>query len=62
VIKIMGFKWRKCQSECKILIERADSAEWRSKYLMTMKQYQEVGCLVYVDELWVGSNLNFREY
>jgi hypothetical protein len=58
----MGFKWRKCQSKHKILIERADIVEWRSKYLMKMKQYWEEGCpILYVDESWVDSNLTFRK-
>jgi hypothetical protein len=44
-----------------ILIERADVVEWRSKYLMKMKQYQDEGCpVLYVDESWVDSNLTFR--
>jgi hypothetical protein len=38
VVKRMGFKWRKCQSKRKLLIERADIVAWRSKYLLKMKQ------------------------
>jgi hypothetical protein len=58
----MEFKRRKCQSKCKILIERVDTVEWRPKYLMKMKQYQEEGCpILYVDESWVDSNLMFRK-
>jgi transposase len=62
VVKRMGFKWRKCQSKCKFLIERADIVAWRSKYLVKMKQYQEEGRpILYVDEPWVDSNLTFRK-
>jgi hypothetical protein len=41
VVKRMGFRWRKCQSKRKLLIERADIVARRSKYLVQMKQYRE---------------------
>jgi hypothetical protein len=37
VLKNMGFTWRKCKSKCTALIKRADTVEWRSKYLVKMK-------------------------
>jgi hypothetical protein len=59
VVKRMGFKWRKCQSKRKLLIERADIVAWRSKYLVKMRQYREEGRPVLcVDESWADSNLN----
>jgi hypothetical protein len=58
----MGFKWRKCQSKRKLLIERADIVAWRSIYLVKMKQYQEEGCpILYLDESCVDSNLTFKK-
>ncbi|PNF33229.1 hypothetical protein B7P43_G11383 [Cryptotermes secundus] len=58
IIKSMGFRWRRCQSKRKILIERQDIVNWRSKYLVKIKQYREEGrSIVYIDETWVDSNL-----
>jgi hypothetical protein len=61
VVKRMGFKWRKCQSKRKLLIERADIVAWRSKYLVKKKQYREEGRPVMYVESWVDSNLTFRK-
>jgi hypothetical protein len=59
VVKRIGFKWRKCQSKRKLLIERADIVACRPKYLVKMRQYGEEGRpVLYVDESWVDSNLN----
>jgi hypothetical protein len=39
----------------------ADTFEWRSKYHVKMKQYQEEGRpILYVNESWVDSNLMLR--
>jgi hypothetical protein len=60
-LKRMGRKWRRFQSKHNIFIERTNFVEWRSKYLVRMKQCQEERwCTLYVDELWVNSNLTFR--
>lgn len=49
-------------SKRKILIERQDIVNWRSKYLVKIKQYREEGrSIVYIDETWVDSNLTFRK-
>jgi hypothetical protein len=29
VVKSLRYKWRKCQSKRKILVERADTVDWR---------------------------------
>lgn len=61
VVKSMGFRWRKCQSKRKILVERPDIIDWRANYLRKMKKYREEGReIVYVDETWVDSNLTHR--
>jgi hypothetical protein len=41
IVKSLGFKWRKCQSKRKILIERADIVNWRSRYLVKVKAYRD---------------------
>jgi hypothetical protein len=63
IVKSLEFKWRKCQSKRKILIERADTVDWRSRYLVKIKEYREKGHpIFYFDESWVDSNLTFRKY
>jgi hypothetical protein len=60
VVKSLGYKRRRCQSQRKILMERADIVDWRSRYLLKIKEYWDKGCPVfYTDELWVDSNLTF---
>jgi hypothetical protein len=62
IVKRMGFMWRKCQSKRKILIDRADTVEWRSKYHVKMNQYREEGCSILSDEeSWVNGNVTFRK-
>jgi hypothetical protein len=39
IVKSLGFKWRKCQSKRKIQIERADNVDWKSRYLVKIKEY-----------------------
>jgi hypothetical protein len=54
----MGFKWKKCRSQRKVLLERADIVNWRHQYLAKMKQLRKGGSeIFYLDESWVDSNL-----
>jgi hypothetical protein len=58
----MGFKWKNCQSQRKVLLERADNVNWRHQYLVKMKQLREGGSEIFnLDESWVDSNLTFRK-
>lgn len=58
----MGFRWKKCASFRKVLIERPDIVNWRCKYLQTIKRYrQENRNIVYMDETWVDNNLTFKK-
>jgi hypothetical protein len=62
IVKNLGFKWRKYQSKRKILIERADIVDWRSRYLVKIKEFRDKGHpIFYTDESWVDSNLSFRK-
>lgn len=62
VLKDMGFKWRKCCSKRKILVERPDIVNWRYKYLRQIKQFRESGKKIfYLDETWVDSNITFQK-
>ncbi|KAJ4428840.1 hypothetical protein ANN_25833 [Periplaneta americana] len=44
LLRVMGYKWKKCQSKRKILLERADIVSWRHKYLTRIKHFREAGC------------------
>jgi hypothetical protein len=60
-VKSLGSKRRTCQSKRKILIERADTVDWRSRYLVKIKEFRDKGHpIFYIDESWVDSNLTFR--
>lgn len=58
----MGFKWKKCQSNRIVLIERPDIVNWRCKYLQEVRRFREQQReIVYLDESWVDSNLTFNK-
>ncbi|GLG95894.1 Uncharacterized protein GBIM_02761 [Gryllus bimaculatus] len=58
LMKKMGFRWKKCNSKRKVLIERADIVDWRSKYLVQMRNLREEGReIVYIDETWIDNSL-----
>ena len=44
----IGFKWGKCATNRKILIERPDIAVWRTRYLHEIRKHRrEVTNLIY---------------
>ncbi|KAF6201575.1 hypothetical protein GE061_003967 [Apolygus lucorum] len=52
-----GFKWKKCQSNRKVLIERPEIAAWRARYLRTINTYRIEGKnIVYLDETYVQAS------
>lgn len=56
----MGFKWKRCGSNRKILIERPNIVNWRWKYLRNIRNIRsENRNIVYIDESWVDNNLTF---
>jgi transposase len=58
VLKSVGFKWRKCRSKRKVLIEKPDIIMWRYKYLVQIKSFRESGRnIFFLDETWVDSNI-----
>jgi hypothetical protein len=62
IVENLGFKWRKCQSKRTILIETANFVDWRSRYLVKIKEYRDKGHpIFYTDDLWVDSNLTIRK-
>lgn len=62
LLKQMGFKWRKCKSKRKVLIERAEIVTWRHDYLVQIRRFRESGReIVFIDESWVDSNLTFSK-
>ena len=52
----MGFVWRKCSDNRKLLMERSDIVAHRINFLRQMKKYREGGWdIVYTDESYVNS-------
>lgn len=59
LIKGMGFKWKRCQSSRKILIERPENVAWRARYLREIKQHRHnKRNIVYLDETYIHSTLS----
>jgi hypothetical protein len=48
-VKNLGYKWRKCQPKRKILVGRADTDDWRSRYLVKIKECQDKGYQIFYD-------------
>jgi hypothetical protein len=62
ILKEMGFKWKRCGSRRKILIERKNIVNWRCAYLQQIRKFREMGKpILYLDETWVDANLAFRK-
>ena len=58
----MNFRWKKCNSRRKILMEKPDIVFWRNRYLREMKKHRSNDrCIVYIDETWIDSNLTFQK-
>ena len=50
IVKNLGFKWKKTQSQRKVLVERCDIVDLRIKYLRKIESFREQGLnLLYVD-------------
>jgi hypothetical protein len=61
-LKEMDFKWKRCGSRRKILIERENIVNWRCSYLQKIRTFRETGKpLLYLDETWVDANLTYRK-
>lgn len=53
-LKDMGFRWRKTQSNRKLLMERKDIVSKRLQYLRAIKKYREENrTLIFIDETWL---------
>jgi transposase len=57
----MVFRWKKCGTKRRILIERADIVYWRCRYLQSLKKFREGREIFYLDETWVDSSLTFKK-
>lgn len=56
ILKEMGFRWTRCRSSRKLLIEKPDIVAWRGRYLRQIRQYRQDGRkIVYLDETFVHS-------
>lgn len=53
-LKVMGFRWAKCSSKRKILIEKPDIVSLRIQYLRAIRRYREAERnIIYLDETYV---------
>jgi hypothetical protein len=60
IVKIIGLRWNKCSSKCRILIENQEIVLWHHKYLVQMMRLQVEGKeIFYVDKSWVDNNITF---
>lgn len=56
LLKEMGFSWKKCTNNRKILMERSDIVAQRINFLRRIKKYREEGRpIVYTDETYVNA-------
>lgn len=54
-----GFKWKRCKSNRKILMERPEIAAWRGRYLRAINAFRaEDKNVVYLDETYVQASHN----
>ncbi|XP_054287214.1 uncharacterized protein LOC129003036 [Macrosteles quadrilineatus] len=57
VLKQLGFKWVRCQSRRKLLVEIPSTVDWRIRYLKKIKKCRSEGFpIVYIDETYVNAN------
>lgn len=57
VIKELGFVWKKCETNRKLLMERADVVAQRVRYLRAISQFRKAGReIVYMDETYIHSS------
>ncbi|XP_039297551.1 uncharacterized protein LOC120354445 [Nilaparvata lugens] len=62
IIKILGFRWVKCQSKRKISVERPHIVLWMSEYLRKIRNFRDKNRnIFYMDETWVDSNMIFQK-
>ena len=57
ILKEMGFKWKKCELNRNILMERTDIVSWRVSYLHKIKKYRDNSRpIVYMNGTFVNTS------
>ncbi|XP_045174542.2 uncharacterized protein LOC123535853 [Mercenaria mercenaria] len=57
ILKNLGYRWKKCGSNRKVLMEKPDVSRLRCEYVRKVKQYRDSGYdLVYLDETWIDTS------
>lgn len=58
LLKVLGFKFKKCNDGRKFLMERRDIAALRAKFLRTMHIHrtEDNRPIIYLDETWISQN------
>ena len=58
----MGFKYKKSNSNRKLIIERPNIVTWRTKYLRAVQHYRTQNRnIIYIDETWVDNSMCFSK-
>lgn len=63
ILKTMGYKYKKCQSKRKVLIERSDIAAWRARYIQRLRKNrrQENRPVIYLDETYIHASYHLQK-
>lgn len=63
ILKTLGFKYKKCQSKRKVLIERSDIAAWRAKYILRLRKnrQEQNRPVIYLDETYIHASYHLEK-
>ncbi|XP_063828954.1 uncharacterized protein LOC135078286 [Ostrinia nubilalis] len=63
VLRSMGYKYKKCQSKRKLLMERYDIAAWRAKFILRMRKnrLEEKRPVIYLDETYIHASYHLQK-
>lgn len=63
ILRSMGYKYKKCQSKRKILMERYDIVAWRAKFILRMRKnrLEEKRPVIYLDETYIQASYHLQK-
>jgi transposase len=57
ILRSLGFRWKKCQSNRTLLMEKPEIVNLRIQFLRKLKAFKDEGLdLVYMDETWIDTS------
>lgn len=62
ILQSIGFKYKRCQSKRKILMERYDITAWRARYIEKIRKYRTVEKrpVVFLDETYIHNTYHAK--